>query len=407
MDGRKKAMASIGSVVVVIIGVAAAMIARRTPADGRPAEPRSSPPGWVGTWAAAVQSGTDGFKQQTLRQIVHTSIGGTAVRVRISNQYGTSPLTVADVRVALHAGGGRITAGTDHALTFGGGATATVQPGRSLLSDPVGFTVPARGDLAVSLYLPDATAHATGHSVATRTNYVAAGDQSAAASMRGVQTRNSYYFLAGVDVMNPRSAGAVVAFGASITDGTASTYDADRRWPDLLSQRLAASGRTVGVLNAGISGNELLQDGQGQSALKRFDRDVLQQTGVRWVIFSDDAINDLSGADPPPAADLINAVRQLIARAHAAGIKFYCSTLTPFQGSGGWSAKGELGRDAVNAFIRSATSGCDGVIDQDTATHDPAVPTRYLPAVDSGDHLHPNDRGMQDIADAVHLNLFG
>ncbi|NMO53165.1 SGNH/GDSL hydrolase family protein [Actinoplanes sp. TBRC 11911] len=342
-----------------------------------------------------------------MRQIVHTSIGGTAARVRISNQYGTSPLTIADVRVAVAAGGGRITAGTDHALTFGGAATATVQPGRSLLSDPVSLAVPARGDLAVSLYLPDAAAHATEHSVATRTNYVAAGDQSGAASMRAAQTRNSYYFLAGVDVMNSRATGAVVTFGASITDGTASTYDADRRWPDLLSQRLAASGRTVGVLNAGISGNQLLQDGQGESALKRFDRDVLQQTGVRWVIFSDDPINDLSGPNAPPASELINAMSQLIARAHAAGIKFYCSTLTPFQGSSGWSPKGEQGRDAVNAFIRSAASGCDGVIDQDTATHDPAAPTRYRPAVDSGDHLHPNDRGMQDIADAVPLNLFG
>ena len=407
MGGRKKAMASIGTVVVVIVGVVVAMIARRSPADGMPAVASSSPPGWVGTWAAAVQRGDESFRGQTLRQIVHTSIGGSAVRVRISNQYGTGPLTVRDVRVAPHAGGGRITTGTDRALTFDGGATATVQAGRSVLSDPIDLTVPAHGDLAISFYLPDAITHATEHSVATRTNYVAAGDQSGAASMRGARTRNSYYFLAGVDVLNPRATGAVVTFGASITDGTDSTYDANRRWPDLLSDRLAASGRTVGVLNAGISGNQLLRDGMGDSAPKRFDRDVLQQAGVRWVIFSDDAINDLSGPNPPSADVLIDTMRQLISRAHAAGIKFYCSTLTPFQGSGGWSPKGEQGREAVNAFLRSGTSGCDGVIDQDTATHDPAAPTRYRAAVDSGDHLHPNDRGMQAIAAAVPLNLFG
>ena len=400
-------MASIGTVVVVIIGVVAAMIARRSPADGTPTAAPAHPPGWVGTWAAAVQRGSETFRQQTLRQITHTSVGGTAVRVRISNQYGTSPLTISNVRVALSAGGGRINPGTDRALTFHGGATATVPPGRSSLSDPVAFTVPARGDLAVSFYLPDAAARATGHDVATRTNYVAAGDQSAAASMSRAQTRDSYYYLAGVDVMNPRATGAVVAFGASITDGTASTSGADRRWPDLLSDRLAASGRTAGVLNAGISGNELLRDGQGEGALKRFDRDVLQQPGVRWVIFSDDAINDLSNANPPSAAALIDGVRQLIARAHTAGIKFLCSTLTPFQGSAGWSPTGEQAREAVNAFVRSASSGCDGVIDQDTATHDPAAPARYRAGFDSGDHLHPNDRGMRAIAGAINLNLFG
>jgi lysophospholipase L1-like esterase len=407
MDGRKRALAFIGAVVVVIVGVVVSMNARRSPANDTAAAAPEDPPGWVGTWAAAVQQGQESFRQQTLRQIVRTSIGGTAVRVRLSNQYGTSPLTVGDVRIAPSTGGAGINAAGDRALSFGGAPTATIQPGQSLLSDPINFSVPARGDLAVSFYLPDAVTRATGHDVATRTNYVAAGDQSGAASMSGVQTRMSYYFLAAVDVMNAKATGSVVAFGASITDGTASTPNADRRWPDLLSDRLAAFGRTVGVLNAGISGNELLRDGQGQSALKRFDRDVLQQAGVQWVIFSDDPINDLSDTNPPSATQLIDGMKQMINETHAAGLKFSCSTLTPFQGSAGWTEKGEQAREAVNAFIRGPSSGCDGVIDQDAATHDPSAPTRYRPDVDSGDHLHPNDRGMQAIADAVNLELLG
>jgi lysophospholipase L1-like esterase len=187
----------------------------------------------------------------------------------------------------------------------------------------------------------------------------------------------------------------------------ASAQDSNRRWPNDLSVRLANSGRTVGVLNQGISGNKLLADGAGPSALNRFDRDVLGQSGVRWVIFSDDPINDLGGPNPPTGDQLIAGLQQLISRAHQAGISFLCSTLTPYQGYGSWTPAGESARDAVNAFARGSGSGCDGVVDQDTATHDPANPTRYLPAYDSGDHLHPDEAGLQAIANAVDLNVFG
>jgi len=354
-----------------------------------------------------MQQGETAFRRQTLRQVVHTSVGGSQVRVRITNLYGTGALVVGSAHVARDVGDGQIIKNTDRVLTFGGAGTASVPAGGSITSDPVTFAVPANGDLAVSLYLPENTGPATQHVFANRKNYVAAGDQSGATRLSGARTSTSYSFLTGVDVLNPAATGAVVTLGASITDGVGSTFGTDGRWPDLLSRRLSGGGRTVGVLNAGISGNELMKDSNGESALKRFDRDVLAQPGVRWVIFSDDPLNDLGGANPPSATQLIDSMRQLIDRAHAAGIAFYCSTLTPFEGADYWTERGQTGRDQINAFIRSGSSGCDGVIDQDGATHDPDGPTRYRDDVDSGDHLHPNDRGMRAVADAVSLGLFG
>jgi lysophospholipase L1-like esterase len=361
---------------------------------------------WIGTWAAAMQQGETIYRRQTLRQIVHTSVGGSQVRVRITNLYGAGTLAIGNAHVARDAGKGQISKNTDRVLTFGGAGTAGIPAGGSITSDPVTFAVPANANLAVSLYLPENTGPATQHVFANRTNYVAGGDQSGATRLSGARTSSAYSFLTGVDVLNPAASGAVVTLGASITDGVGSTYGTDGRWPDLLSRRLSGGGRTVGVLNAGISGNELLKDSNGESARKRFDRDVLAQPGVRWVIFSDDPLNDLGGAEPPSAARLIDSMRQLIDRAHAAGIRFYCSTLTPFEGADYWTERGETARNEINAFVRSASSGCDGVLDQDGATHDPDGPARYREDVDSGDHLHPNDRGMQVIADAVDLSLF-
>ncbi|MFE2431632.1 GDSL-type esterase/lipase family protein [Streptomyces sp. NPDC059373] len=199
----------------------------------------------------------------------------------------------------------------------------------------------------------------------------------------------------------------MVALGASITDGVASSTDSNRRWPNDLAVRLANSGRTIGVLNQGISGNRLLVDGAGQSAIHRFARDVTGQPGATWVIFSDDPINDLGSTNPPPSSSqLIAGVQQLISSAHQNGLKFLCSTLTPYQGASYWTQDGETAREAFNSFVRGSGSGCDAVVDQDAATHDPAAPTRYLSAYDSGDHLHPNEAGLQAIANAVNLNLF-
>ncbi|MFF5083724.1 SGNH/GDSL hydrolase family protein [Actinoplanes sp. NPDC000266] len=360
---------------------------------------------WVGSWAVAGQSGGRTFGEQTVRQVVHTSAGGSTVRLRLTNVFGSAPLTLANVRLALSKGDATIDASTSTAVTFGDAPRVTMAAGASIESDPVAFGLPASADVAISAYLPNGSQATTQHSFANRHNYVGSGDQTTNATLAGAQTVDSYFFLAGLDVRDAAAEGTVVALGASITDGFDSAFGADKRWPDLLSRRFSAAGRTVGVLNAGISGNKLLKDGAGESVPKRFERDVLSQPGVKWVILSDAAINDL-GDDRPTGDQLITALRAVIQQSHDAGVRIFCSTLTPFQGTSYWSTEGEAGREAVNAFLRGGSSGCDGVIDLDTATHDPDAPARYLSEYDSGDHLHPNDAGMQAIADAVDLSLF-
>jgi lysophospholipase L1-like esterase len=407
----RQALAGVGAALAVglfaPLTAPAASAAAPPAAAGAAATRAAAADGWTGTWSVSPQSGGPSYSNQTLRQIVHTSISGTAARLRISNAFGTSALTVRDVHVAQRTSGSSVSTGTDRAVTFGGQTSVTVAAGAVAVSDTVAFAVAAQSDVAVSLYLPNATGSATYHQQGTQTNYVAGGDVSAGATLTGASTTGSYAFLTNLDVTNTAAAGAVATLGASITDGVASSQDSNKRWPNDLARRLSDSGRTVGVLNQGISGNKLLSDGAGQSALNRFDRDVVGQPGVRWVIFSDDPINDLGSGNPPTGAQLISGIQQLISRAHSAGLSFLCSTLTPYQGSGGWTQAGETARGQINAFVRGAGSGCDGVIDQDTATHDPANPTRYLPAYDAGDHLHPNEAGLQAIANAVDLNLFG
>jgi lysophospholipase L1-like esterase len=361
--------------------------------------------GWVGTWAASPQSSGTTFNNQTLRQIVHTSISGTSARVQLSNAFGNQAIQVRDVHVAQRTSGSSVATSSDRAVTFGGATSTTIAAGAIAVSDSIAFSVTALSDVAVSFYLPSGTGPATFHQQGTATNYIASGDVAGSATLSSPQTTGSYYFLANLDVQNAAALGAVVTLGASITDGVGSSNDDNRRWPNDLATRLVNSGRTVGVLNQGISGNDLLQDGAGQSALNRFSRDVLAQPGVRWVIFSDDPINDLGGGDFD-SGKLIAGIQQLITSAHQNGLLFMCSTLTPFQGAGYWTSQGETGREAINAFIRGSSSGCDAIVDQDTATHDPARPTWYLPAYDSGDHLHPNEAGLQAIANAVDLTIF-
>jgi lysophospholipase L1-like esterase len=264
------------------------------------------------------------------------------------------------------------------------------------VSDEAAFVVKPLSDVAVSFFV---VSHAgtTCHQSGFQTNYQASGDVAADKTISG-STNGSYYFLSNLDVQNPSAEGAVVTLGASITDGYSSSGDQNKRWPNDLAVRLAMAGRTVGVLNEGISGDGVA------NAVKRFERDVLSQPNVKWVIFSDNPINDLGNFNPPPQTE-IDQIKMMIASAHARGVKFLCSTLTPFQGAGYWSAQKETGRAAINAFIRGPGSGCDGVVDQDTATHDPANPTVYLPAYNAGDSLHPNDKGLQAIANAVDLAL--
>lgn len=362
--------------------------------------------GWVGTWAMAPHADGTAFNDQTLRQVVHTSIGGTSVRVRLSNAFGKQPLSIDNVHVAERASGSSIVPQTDQTLKFAGQGTATIPAGESLTSDAVTFAVKPLSDLVVSFHLAAAPGGTTAHGTGLQDNYVAGGNVAGNETLNGAQTKGSYYFLTNVDVQNAGAWGAVVTLGASITDGVASGGNNNRRWPNDLAKRLSDMQLPVGVLNEGISGNRLLADGSGESALKRFDRDVLSQTGVRWVIFSDDPINDLGSGNPPTGEQLIDGLKQLVQKAHAANIEFWCSTLTPYEGSGGWKPAGETARAAIISFIKQPDSGCDRIVDQDTATHDPAKPTWFLPANDAGDHLHPNEKGLQAIADAVPLNGF-
>jgi lysophospholipase L1-like esterase len=394
---------------------------------------------WVGTWSTAVTGAATPpqpatvFENQTLRQIVHVSIGGSYLRVRLSNEYGTQPLVVGEARIARRpagATGSQIAAGTDRRLTFGGHSSFWIPAGAPALSDPVRLSVPALSDLVISIYLPQRTPAATLHGSAFQTNYIAAGNVTRAASLTGARETTSWYFLSGVSVSASPRAGAIVALGDSITDGAVTTINANHRWPDFLARRLQAnhSLRHLGVLNKGIGGNRLLHNGNtlpgtpfagigplfGDSALARFDRDVAAQPGARYVIVLL-GINDIghpTSVAPPSEAvsvqEMIFGYRQLIARAHERGLRIYGATMTPFQNTtiaGYYNAANEAKRLAVNHWIR--TSGeWDGVIDFDRAVRDPNQPLRMLPAYDSGDHLHPNDAGMRAMADAIPLRLF-
>ncbi|MFP8885066.1 SGNH/GDSL hydrolase family protein [Streptomyces mangrovi] len=395
----------------------------------------------VGTWSttptAVPASDTTVFEDQTIRQTVRTSIGGDRVRVRLSNEFGDRPLVIGEARIAHRAGDGRPTAvdkRTDRALTFGGRASVTVPAGAPMLSDPVSLRVPAGSDLVVSIHLPERTPGSTVHAFAFQHNHVASGNVTGHADITPTATIDRWYFLTGVSVSTDRSRGAgkasaVVALGDSITDGSDTEVNANHRWPDFLARRLAkARGpHPRGVLNQGISGNRLLHDPNppagsgaedyaayfGQSALRRFDRDVAAQPGAEHVIVLL-GVNDLghpaAGTAPPSekvtARDIIDAHRQLIARAHERGLKIHGGTILPFKGDtfGFHSAETEAARQAVNHWIR--TSGeYDGVIDFDWALRDPADPERLLPRYDSGDHLHPSDAGAEAMANAVPLRL--
>ena len=377
---------------------------------------------WTGTWgtgpAGPPASGTaQVFTDQTLRLIVHTSIGGNRVRIRVSNEFGSTPLRIGAARIGVRASGSDIAPGTDRVLTFSGRTAIVIPPGAPELSDPVELNVPALGDLAVSLYLPGTVEAATIHNTGLQTNYVSLpGDFTAAATLPVQRTITAWPFLTEVDV---DSAGpAIVTLGDSITDGTRSTVDTNNRWPDWLARRLQTvrdpvlglNGR-LGVVNRGISGNRLLADATnplaGRSILERFDRDVLATAGVKYMtlLIGINDIGNSSPANPVTAEDLIAGYRQVIARAHAKGIAVFGATLTPFEGAGYYSPEKEVVRQAVNSWIRS-TDEFDGVIDFDLATRDPAHPSRFLPAFDSGDHLHPSDLGYQAMGNAVPLTLF-
>jgi lysophospholipase L1-like esterase len=375
---------------------------------------------WVGTWAtspvSATNKGGEFAQDSTLREIVHVSVGGPSVRIVLSNEFGTKSLNVGGAQVAPSTGNGTIQAGSGLAVTFSGHEGIVIPAGALAVSDPVAMKLRALSDLAVSLYLPAQTVDTvTHHSFADATNYEADGNQMAAASLTTPHEVSSWQFLKGVDVEAPAKGehAAIVAFGDSITDGAHSSRDANARWPDVLARQLEADKGTagLGVLNEGIGGNRILHDGTGPNALARFDRDVLAQDGVKYLIILE-GINDIGAAQNPvnphdvvTADDLIAGIAQMAARAHIHGIKVFGATLTPYVGAKYESPAGEQMRQAVNQWIRT-TKDLDGVIDFDKATLDPAHPGVYLPADDSGDHLHPSDAGYKAMGDAINLKLF-
>jgi lysophospholipase L1-like esterase len=386
---------------------AAGVPAPATPAPGTNGAPGAAPGGRVGGPPPPVT-----VTNQTLRQIVRTSVGGNRLRVVLSNVFGTAPIDIAAGDIGLRDGDSGIVANSVKPLTFGGSPTASILPGALLVSDPVEMRVPALADLAVDLYLPGdlgiGPSPVTTHNGASQTNFLSPpGDHTGSPAFLVASRSLAWFLLARVEVAASPAAGAVVAFGDSITDGARSTPDTNNRWPDHLARRLAAAGQNVAVLNAGISGNRVLSDGAGVSALARFDKDVLMQTGVTHVVVME-GINDIGLARTSPSpgtADLIAAHRQLIDRAKARGLKVYGATLTPFEGAAYWTAEGEAKRQALNEWIRTSHA-YDAVIDFDAVTRDPAAPTKILPAYDSGDHLHPGDAGYKAMGDAVNLALF-
>ncbi|HEX4320066.1 MAG TPA: SGNH/GDSL hydrolase family protein [Acidobacteriaceae bacterium] len=357
----------------------------------------------------------NGVTKVTLRQRIRVSIGGPVVRLRFSNVHGTQPLVLSDVRIAQAASDHDAVVGTDHAVMFDGASTVTIAAGATTTSDPIVFEVKPSSDVMVSIYLPqpvDAD-HMSGHTQAWQNVYLAQGDVSASATVTPIALSHaltSFYYLTNLDVQNAQAVGAVATFGASITDSSNSTFGASQGWRDLLAVRLNDADMQVGVVNAALSGNSLLRASvfSGATGVSRFVQDALDQPNVKWVIFSDDPINDLSGLHPPSYDELIAAIKQVRDTAHGRGIKFYCSMLTPNIGraADAWTPEAEVTLEKINAWYRSADGGCDGIVDQDAAVHDPARPTRYLPAYDAGDHLHPNDAGHRAIADSIDLKLF-
>ncbi len=383
------------------------------------ADVASAETGWVGVWGAPPAQPTGPtVRMQTVRQVVRLSLGGRALRLRLSNELGSNPVAIDSVHVARPGKSlGSIDPSTDRVLTFGGQRSLIIQPGMPLLSDPIAVKTETLDEIVVSLFVTRATGPVATHPLAMATSFISDSgpDSVTAATLEHVTASPARFFLSGVEVQRP-DAQAVVALGDSITDGYASTADQNHRWPDYLAERLANLHRPIAVVNAGISGNRILHDlpevEYGPSALARLDRDVLSVPGVRTLILLE-SINDIgmpasSGLPEQTvsAASIIMGMRQIIARAHAHGIRVIGGTLLPFAGAeypGYYDAEAEGKRQAVNRWIREAKV-FDAVVDFDAALRDPIRSDHLLAAFDCGDHLHPNDAGYRKMAEAVNLD---
>ena len=388
---------------------------------------QKTPEVWVGTWVAAQQVPepqnllpVEGGREFTLRQIFRLSIGGSTLRVRLSNAFGVQPLHFKAVHIGrpLSVASATIDPTSDKALSFSGSLDVTVPPGADYLSDPVDYPVAALSNLAVSVRLETAPSQQTGHPGSRATSYYADGNLVSAANLTDAKKVDHWYQVSGIEVLAPDRAGAIVVLGDSITDGHGATTNGNDRWTDVLASRLQASPdlRYLAVLNQGIGGNHLLTDGLGPNALARFDRDVLAQSGVRWLIVFE-GVNDLGGlarkgeATPEEHRLLVHsivaALEQIIARAHTHGIRVIGATVTPFVGSDYYhpADANEADRQALNQWIRAA-GHFDAVIDFDTVVRDPHQPERLQPSYDGGDHLHPSVAGYRAMGEAVPLTLF-
>lgn len=423
MKQARKFSAIVGVAVIAFVVVAASTLAQ--------AAPRSATQVWVASWGSSQQVPEpqnaiplDYLRDATVRQIFHLSVGGPALRVHLSNAFGTEPLHITSVHIArpLSPSSPAIDATTDHPLTFAGTADVTIPPGAEFISDPLDFPVAPLSDLAVTFHLDAPPDTETGHPGSRATSYYIHGDFVAAANLTEPKHVDHWYQISEIDVVPDSKAkspsAAIVALGDSITDGHGATTNGNDRWTDVLAQRLQASAKTrnIGVSNQGIGGNHLLTDGLGPNALARFDRDVLAPAGVQWVIVFE-GVNDLGGlarnGEVPPAEHaalvqrVLAAYQQLIARAHAHGLRVYGATITPYVGSAYYhpGPLSESDRQAVNQWIR-APGHFDAVIDFDAVVRDPQHPDQLLPIFDSGDHLHPSPAGYKAMGEAVSLKLF-
>ena len=392
-----------------------------------PQSPVPAASAWVSTWGTSQQIPepqnalpADDLRDATVRQIFRVSLGGAALRVHLSNTFGTEALHFTSVHVArpLSPSTPAIDPATDRPLKFAGRTEITIPPGAEFISDPLDYPLAPLSDLAVTFHLDDPPARETGHPGSRATSYFVHGEWVSAPNFTEPKHVDHWYQVSEIDVQTAPAAASIVALGDSITDGHGATTNGNDRWTDVLASRLQGSSatRNIGVSNQGIGGNHLLTDGLGPNVLARFDRDVLAPAGVRWVIVFE-GVNDLGGlardGEVPPAAHaalverVIAAYQQIVARAHAHGLRVYGATITPYVGSTYYhpGPLSEADRQAVNAWIRAA-GHFDAVVDFDAVVRDPQHPDQLLPADDCGDHLHPSPAGYKAMADAIPLALF-